>query len=276
MTLSAARRAVLLVALLGVIAGLNVASAVHATIGTPVDNAQMPTADGGSARALLDVEANVVVFFRPDHERSTAALRLLAKCQRSFAAKSVHWAAVVSDTVPAEHAAAMVRESRFAAQVLIDKGDALYRSLGMVLHPVLVIVDRDRKLAAFEPISAVNSCDVVNARLRFALKEISEAQLDAALDPPPSTTGETGKVAQRYRAYAETLLKRGSLDGALENVRKSLERDPASARSHALLGEIHAALGECPMAIPAFERALAIDPANQAAKQGLERCGAAR
>jgi tetratricopeptide (TPR) repeat protein len=270
------RRAILLVALLGAIAGLNIASAVHATIGAPVDNAQMPTADGGTARALHDVEANVLFFFRPDQGRSTVALRQLAKCQQSFATKSVHWTAVVSDTVPAERAAGMVRDSRFEAEVLIDKGDALYRSVGMALHPVLLIVDRNHKLAAFEPFSAVNFCAVVTARLRFALKEISEAQLKDALDPPPSTTGETGKVAQRLRAYAENLLNAGSLDKALENARKSLERDPAPARSHALVGEIHVARGECPLAIPAFEKALAIEPANQAAKHGLERCKTSR
>lgn len=232
--------------------------------------------EGGKAYALRDVEANVLVFFRPNQERSLGALRELAQCQTGFAGKSVHWVAVVSSSAPAESVAALMRDTRFAAPVLVDSGDALYGSLGLALHPVVVIVDRDQKLAAFEPFRSVDYCSVISARIRHVLREISDDELRAALAPPKSTQGGSDQVARRYRAFAEALFKDKHYDKALENVRKSLDKDPLLAPAHALLGEILLAQGNCTDAVPAFDQALALDAGNASAREGLERCKPAR
>jgi tetratricopeptide (TPR) repeat protein len=269
-------RMVLFAALLTLSFGLHPASAARAAIGTPVANAEMPTADGGKAQVLQPAEANVLVFFRPNQERSAGALKELAQCQKAFAGKSVRWAAVVSASAPAEAAAALVRDSGFAAPVLMDAGDALYGSLGLALHPVVVIVDKENKLAAFEPFRSVNYCSVISAHLRYVLREISAEELRQALDPPKAAEGGNGQVARRYRAFAEALLKSGNLDKALENARKSVERDPALAAGHALIGEILRLQGNCAGAIPAFDQALQLEAGNASAKEGMERCKPAR
>ena len=252
------------------------ASAVHAAVGTPVANAEMPTADGAKANVLRAVEVNVLVFFRPKQERSLEALRELAQCQKAFAGKSVHWSAIASASASAESAAVLVRESGFAAPVLIDTGDVLYGSLGLALHPVVVMVNREGKLAAFEPFRAVNFCTVVSARLRHLLREISDEELRLALDPPKATQGGNDQVAKRYRAFAEVQFKSGNLEKALANARKSIAKDPAQAPAQALLGQILAAQGNCADAVPAFDTALALDAANAVAREGIERCRAAR
>ncbi len=262
----------LLLAVAGGVGGLHPASAAHAAVGTPVPNMEMPLIEGGKANVLKDVEASVLVFFRPNQERSLGALRELAQCQAGFAGKSVHWVAVVSGTAPAETVNAMLRDSRFAAPVLVDSGDALYGSLGLALHPVVVIVGRDRKLAAFEPFRSIDYCSVISARIRHVLREINDEQLAVALDPPKSIQGGNGQVARRYRAYAETLFRDQKYDKALENVKKSLDKDPQLAPAHALLGQILAAQGNCAEALPAFRQALALDAGNASAKEGLERC----
>lgn len=250
--------------------------AAHAAIGTPVTNAQMPTLDGGKAFALRDVQANVLVFFRPNQERSLGALREIAQCQAGFAGKSVSWIAVVSDSAPAASVAAMLRDTGFAAPVLVDRGDALYGSLGLALHPVVVIVGRDHTLAAFEPFRSVDFCSVVSVRIRLLLHEITDDELRNALAPPKSSEGGDQQVARRYYALAQALFKVANYDKALENVRRSLDRDPLAAPAHALLGQILSAQGSCADAIPAFEQALAIDGASASARQGLERCKSAR
>jgi len=270
------RRLTLVIALLACQISIHPASAAHAALGTPVSNAEMPTADGGKARALQAVAANVLVFLRPNQERSLGALKELAQCQKAFADKSVRWAAVVSASVPVETAAAMVRDSGFAAPVLMDKGDELYGSLGIALHPVVVIVDKENKLAAFEPFRSVNYCSVVSAHLRYVLREISAEEMRSALDPPKAVEGGNGQVAKRYRAFAEALFKSGNLEKALENARKSVERDPTLAAGHALIGEILRAQGDCADALPAYDQALALDAGNASAKEGRERCKSAR
>jgi tetratricopeptide (TPR) repeat protein len=255
---------------------LHPARAEHAAIGTAVGNAEMPTADGGKAQVLQPAEVNVLVFFRPNQQRSLSALQTLAQCRKAFAGKPVRWTAVVSATVPTETALAMVRDTGFATPVLVDTGDALYARLGLALHPVTVIVDRNDKLAAFEPFRSVNYCSVVSAHLRHVLREISDEELRSALDPPRSAEGGTAQGARRYLALAEALLKSGSLDKALESARKSVERDPALAAGHALIGQILRAQQNCADAIPAFDAALALDAANPSARLGIDGCKSGR
>jgi tetratricopeptide (TPR) repeat protein len=265
-----------LLVLAGFAFGVHPATAAHAAIGTAVANTEMPTLDGGKAQVLGNVEADVLVFFRPNQERSLGALRELAQCQNQFSGKSVRWAAIVSSSAPAESVALMLRDSRFAAPVYVDNGDALYASLGLAMHPVLVIVGRDHKVAAFEPFRSVDFCALVSARIRHVLREISDDEMKRALDPPRAAEGGDGQVARRYRAFAAALFKDKNYDKALENVKKSLERDPQLASAHALMGEILLAQHNCAEAIPAFDKALALDPASAQAKEGLERCKTGR
>ncbi|MBI5921636.1 MAG: tetratricopeptide repeat protein [Betaproteobacteria bacterium] len=261
-----------LMAFAAVATGFHPASAAHAALGTLVGNAEMATLAGGKDQALKKVEANVLVFFRPNQERSLGALRELAQCQSGFTGKSVHWVAIVSNSAPTESIAALLRDTGFNAPVLLDRDDALYGSLGLALHPVVVIVGSDQKLVAFEPFRSVDFCTVVAARIRHLLREISDEELNQALTPAKSIQGGSDQVAKRYRAFAEALFKDKNYDKALENVRKSLDKAPLLAPAHALLGEILAAQGNCAEAIPAFNQALTLDAANTPAKEGLERC----
>ncbi|MDP1901513.1 MAG: hypothetical protein Q8K96_13820 [Rubrivivax sp.] len=272
-----AGRAVRLLTATVCLAGLNAASAVHAQIGTPVADRELATLGGGKGRVLGDVGASVLVFFRPGQERSKSALEELTGCQAKLAGKSVRWAAVVSDAAPADGVAALMRETRFAAPVLVDSGDALYGSLGIALHPVVVIVGADRRLAAFEPFRSLDFCTVVSARIRHTLREISDDELRAALEPPSAAMqGGADQVARRYHALAAMQFKAGNHDKALDSVRKSLERNPQFAPSHELMGEILLAQMNCVAAVDAFTQALALDANSAAAKAGIERCKAGR
>jgi tetratricopeptide (TPR) repeat protein len=265
----------LLAALACALAAFHAAWAAHAAIGTPVADGELATLQGGSARVLGD-GTSVLVFFRPNQDRSATALRELAQCRARLSGRPVRWVGVVSDSVPAQAASALVREAGFDVPVLVDRGDALYGALGIALHPVVVIVGRDRKLAAFEPFRSVDFCAVVTARVRHALGEVGDAEVQAALEPPKSAEGGDEQVAARYRALAQMQLKSGSPDKALASIERSLEKAPKLAASHALRGEILAVLGRCSEAVPAFREALSLDASNVAAKAGLERCAAAR
>ena len=272
-----ASRTALLLAPLALLAGLQAADAIHAQIGTPVPDREMPTLSGGRARLLGVVGANVMVFFRPGQERSEHALGELARCQEKLAEKSVRWVAVVSDSASTEGIAALVSQSKWSAPVLVDEGDALYGSLGVALHPVLVIVDRDSRLAVFEPFRTLNFCQIVTARIRHVLKQITDDELREAIDPPPQKTrGTELQVARRYATLAEALLRDAKYDKALEFARKGLKRDDTSPALFALLGDILRAQGNCKDALPAFEKALGLEPANSRAKSGVESCKPAR
>lgn len=252
--------------------GFHPASAARAQVGTPVADVELATLEGGKARLLGDAGANVLVFFRPNQEHSRRTLQDLADCQKGFAGKPVRWVAIVSGTASKESVTAVVREARLAMPVLVDEGDTLYGSLGVALHPVIVIVGRDQKLAAFEPFRAINYCAVVTARIRYVLREISDEELQRALAPPRAVNGGDAQTAVRNLRLAEALFKAKSYDKALESVRRSLERDPALAPAYALMGKILAAQGNCAQAVRAFFKALEIDAGNALAREGIEQC----
>jgi len=84
----------LLVLVLGT-SNVHPVAAAHVPLGTPVSNKEMPLLAGGKAPLLQDVEANVLVFFRPNEEHSLGALRELVQCQVGLTGKSVNWMGVV-------------------------------------------------------------------------------------------------------------------------------------------------------------------------------------
>jgi tetratricopeptide (TPR) repeat protein len=269
----AVRRLPLLVAaVVGGLGGYPAATAVHAEPGTPVADREMPALEGGKARLFQDAAASVLVFVRANQKRSLGALKELSECRESLAGKPVRWVAIVSDADSRDDVAALLRSSALAMPVLVDEGDALYGSLGVSLHPVVVVVGADRKLAAFEPFRAINYCELVTARVRHALREMSDDELQRALAPPKAQVGGDAQVALRYHALAEALFKAGNHAKAIEAVRKSLDKDPGRAQAHVLLADILAAQGRCAEASEAYGKAREIDPSSREAIGGPVGC----
>ncbi|HET6922612.1 MAG TPA: hypothetical protein VFI16_05640 [Anaeromyxobacteraceae bacterium] len=267
------------------LAGLALALAWHPAaaagelqVGDPVQNEELPTLEGGKATLLSKKSrANVFVFVRPGQERSADTLRQMAGCEKDLAGKAVYWVAVVSDAFPAEEVRTMVREAGVRMPVLVDRGDALYSRLGVRLHPVVGLVDSKHRLVAWQPYTRINYCEAIKARIRFLLGEIGEAELARVLDPPRATMpgADPSKVGMRDVNLGRRQLAMRLHDKALASARKALERDAGLAAAHALMGEVHAARGDCAAALEAFDEALALDPADAHALAGRKACGAA-
>lgn len=252
---------------------LQPAFAAHAAVGTPIDDAELArVGTPGTGRVFGQARATVLVFFRPGQARSVEALRELAHCQKTLGGRALRWVGLVPDSAPADSVASMVRESGFEAEILADAGDAIHGSVGIALHPVVVVANSGRRLAAFEPFRSVDFCPHVSARVRRALDEIDDGQLRDALEPAPAAAPGAGLSGKRHRALAEALLRSGSLDKAVESARKAVEAEPASAASHVVMGRVLAARGECAAATTAFVRALGLEPANAAASAGVVAC----
>lgn len=242
-------------------------------VGDPVGDVVLRALDGRREHLVArGAKVNVLVFFRPGHERSLDTLRDLARCERELAAKPVRFVGVVSDSWPAEEVRAFVREAGTRMPVLLDEGDALYGKLGIRLHPVVLIVDPGGKLAGFEPFRQINYCERVKVRIRLALGEAAEADVARVDQPDRATTRTEEGVARRHLNFARQLHRIAQEEKALEEVQKSLAFAPA-ADAYALQGDILAAMRRCPDALRAFDAALRLDPAHPAAKQGRTRCG---
>ncbi len=242
----------------------------QAKVGNVIENVELRGLDGNQYPLLSNATANVFIFFKPGQEHSRAALSQLAACEKEMASNSVRWVAIVSDRFSKVEVETAVKETGISMPVLIDAGNALYGKLGVALCPVLGIADQDHKLVAYEYFTKVNFAEIVRARLRYLLKEISVQELERALNPSgASPTAEAEKARRRFK-LAEKLFQAKSYQKALENVNKSLEEDRTSAAAYVLKGQILVALGDKAAARGAFAEALKRDPSNRSALEGMK------
>lgn len=263
-----------LAALLAVAVVLPAAAVARAAPGTTLDDLELRTLAGGRARLVSrDARANVVVFFRPSQDRSLDALKQLAGCEKEFAGKPVHWAAVVSASAPMPEVQAAVAESGIRMPVLLDEGDALYQRLGIRMHPVVGLADGTLALVALEPYRQIGYCDVLRARIRVLLGELDEAGLAAVLDPPRSTLpgADPMKKAMRDVNMARHLVKLGKHADAVKFAERAIAMAPV-AQGFTVMGVAYARQGKCAQARKAFERALKLDPKDAEAAAELAAC----
>jgi tetratricopeptide (TPR) repeat protein len=240
----------------------------NAELGSVIENVTLPTIDGGQEPLLADATVNVFIFFKPGQEHSESTIQRIGELQQETVGKSVHWVAIVSDRIPP----AEVRKAGLAMPVLVDQGDELYGRLSVVLEPAAGITDREHRLVAYQPYTKVNYLAVLRARIRHLLKEITDAELAEVLSPQPAHNSNDTRVAHRRAKLAEKLFAAKLYPKALESIVISVEKDPAVAATHALHGQILAALGQPAQALAAFNRALELDPANETAKRGKQEC----
>jgi tetratricopeptide (TPR) repeat protein len=246
----------------------------NVAVGDALDNPALRTLDGGKAELLSRKHAaSVFVFFRPGQDHSADALAELAAVQRELGGRPVRFVGVVSDSWPEAEVQAVVRKAGIDWPILVDQADALYGKLGVRLHPVVGIADKHLKLFAYEHFRQINFREILLARLRLLLGEIDQAGMDRVLEPPKGTLpgDDPRDVARRHVNLARQLWKRGNAAKALEFVKRSLEVAPL-ADAWALQGEVLAAQGKCPEALPAFDAALKIEPAHAVAKKGRQGC----
>ncbi len=242
-------------------------------IGDPLEDAELKTIEGKSEHFFQKgIAASVFVFFRPEQDRSLYTLKDMASCEKEFAGRSVRWVGIVSDSWSIEVVKAFVNDAGIRMPVLVDAGDALYGKLGIRLHPVIGMVDRSGKLAAFEPFRQINYCERIRARIKFLLGEATEADVARADNPERATTRTDEGVAKRHTNFARTLHQIKQDDKALEEIGKSLAIAPTAA-AYALQGQILAGHGKCPDALRAFDAALKIEPGNAVADDGRKSCG---
>ncbi len=243
----------------------------HAAVGDRIENRELPVLGGGEQSFLGDARANVFFFIRPDQDHSREVLAGLAGLVEELADRSVTWTAIVSDRFSEDQMRAVMAEAGLGFPVLIDRGDVLYGELGAALHPVLGIVGPDGVLVAYQAFRKIHFMELLRARVRHQLGEVTAEELARVENPPKTEIAGRDDGAVRHLRLARMLLKAGQADKALASVEKSLVIDPELAAAHGLAGKILSARGDCAAALEAFDRARALDP-EEPALEGRAAC----
>ncbi|MHB8798359.1 MAG: hypothetical protein ACYDBY_07845 [Thermoanaerobaculia bacterium] len=251
-------------------------SSAATPIGALLASRDLASAGETAKRPAIDgSQVNVLVYFRPDKDYSRQALAQLAPCVVRTAGKPVRWVGMVSASQSLVASLAAVKEAGLSMPVLLDEGDAYYVELGLAQLPAAAIFEKGRKLAAFQAFTKLNFCDHVSTQVRRALGELSGAEAKADLDPTPIPIKGDASVASRFVRKAQLLLRGGAKEKAVAAAREAVAADDSLAAAHAILGSCLAATGDCAGAAAAFDKALALDPADARALEGKKECAAA-
>ncbi len=219
-----------------------------------------------------NVDANLFFFFRPDQEHTPKFLKEMAELH-ALEGKRVHLVGIVADNYAKADIEKLLAPLPAPLTILVDPGNKLYGKLGVILTPVVGIADNKGKLLAYEPFREVNLAAVVRARLHYALGEISEAQLQAVLNPKAPNYGGNSSIAKRHVHLGEMLLKMKQVDKAFAEAKKSVDEDPELAAAHGFLALVLAHKGDCSAAMAARQTALAKDADEAHAQEAGRLCG---
>jgi tetratricopeptide (TPR) repeat protein len=251
-------------AAVAVLAVLPPPARARAAPGTQLENVELRTLAGGREKLLSTaVKANLLVFFRPDGERSLDALKGMAQCERDLEGRPIRWVAVVSGSAPVADVKAVVAASGIRMPVLLDDGDVLYDRLGIRMHPIVAIADGKLTLHALEPYRQIDYCDVVKTRLRVLIGEATQAELDRAVNPDasPLPGSDAAKKAMRDVHMARRLYELGQYEKAVKQAEKALEVAPV-AQAWVVMARAYAKLGRCGDAAKVLDEALRLEPGN--------------
>jgi tetratricopeptide (TPR) repeat protein len=241
-------------------------------VGDVVPNPTLETLEGGS-EALLDLtrEVNIFIFFKPSKDNSISALEKLGRLEKEFRERDVRWVFVVSDEAEPGLVQESVESTGISGSVLIDSNDSLYGEIGVRMTPSMGFVREDGKLAYYQHFTKINLSNLVKARIRHLLGEISDEELEAIVKPDRSKVGDRAR-AQRNFKFAEILFKKGRFDQAILRAEKSLSFDPTFAPAYTLIGKSLLAKGDTEGACEAFNQALEMDPTDNEAVEGQKSC----
>lgn len=250
------------------------AAHAHAEAGTAIENLELKTINGGKERLLsAKAKANILVFFRTGQERSFDALRMLAACEKELASKPVHWVGLVSSSETQAEVQDLVSRTGIAMPVLVDQDDRLYGALGIRLHPMVGIADGKFKLVGVEMYRQIDYCEIIKGRIKVLLGELDSAGMEKILNPPKGTMpgDDIRDVARRDVNLGRKQLKIKQYEKALVSANKALEKAPM-ASAFALIGDVHAARGDCAAALKQYDQALKLDPNEKYALAGKQAC----
>ncbi len=240
----------------------------HAKVGDRIESVVLPTIDGGSHPLLGQTEVSVFVFFDPAKEHSQVTIAQVAAVQKKLIDAPVHWTAVVSGSDSVESTLAATVAAGLEMPVLVDAEDALYGKLGVVMHPVIGITDRDHILHYYLPFRKVNYAMVIETAVLQVLGRVTVTEFRDATDPPldEHKGRDAGKRAARLN-LAQRLFEAGRFDDALALVRTFLEQVPDDIDALILNARFSAAKGDVSSAKAAAQQALELDPENVASQE---------
>jgi len=224
--------------------------------------------DGAKVAVPPSGAAAVLVFFRPGQRYSTEALSDLEAVRKALPGKLGVFAIAEagSDRAAVREAA---RAAGLETRVLVDDPEASYaEALGAIVLPSAAVVSAEGRLAAYFPGRSAHFRDLVEARARVLLGEMTEAEYAVRAE----RAGETGSSQDRARtleAQALAHAQKGEWEDAKRDLATAIALLPDDTNLNVQLGFVLLDAGEVAEAARIFGFALSRNAASPRARLGL-------
>jgi peroxiredoxin len=217
----------------------------------------------------------VLVFVKPDQQHSYDCLNALRELEGRFQrAVGIAVVAEAADKPALVDLRAFSEEKHLAFPIAYDVKDGLYERLGLYVFPVTVIADAKGRFAYEYAGCRDDYVETVAARVAMVQGTLTEEEW-ARRKAAPAAPDDAEKKAATMTALADKLAAKGFVDSAERQYRQAIATDSRCVAAYVGLGKLHAGAGQAADARAAFAQALAIDPTNLPAKDGLAALGQA-
>ena len=129
---------------------------------------------------------------------------------------------------------------------LMDESRAFADAIGIIVLPTTLVLRKDGTLAHVISLHGDDYRDRLDAYVRHAQGELTDAQLEEQLKVKPVAQASPSNRGAAHRTLAKSLLDKGELEAAKAELNKALELDPANEQASLDLADVHLRMGKLP------------------------------
>ena len=210
----------------------------------------------------------VIIFWRPNHELSLAALRDLEEIAQKVGLSKFKPLAVDAKLSTVEDVQTALANEIISFPVVLDPQRILYERVGLIVCPTTLIFDAKGILRFVVASHAGQFRQVVQAHVRFLLGEIDEQTMNEQIKPTVHRIEPDLAAAWRMYNLGVRLQAEGKSDEATSIFEKTIAQHPSLAEAHCALGFLKFAAGDANGAAERFRTALEHKPGLPQAQLG--------
>lgn len=137
-------------------------------------------------------------------------------------------------------------ERKIDVPFLMDDSRAFADAIGIIVLPTTLVLRKDGTLAHVISLHGDDYRERLDAYVRHAQGELTDAQLEEHLKVKPVAEASSSNRAAAHRSLARSLLDKGDLEAARAELTKALEQNPTDVQARLDLADVHLRMGKLP------------------------------
>jgi len=228
---------------------------------------RLPTLSGQVfSNESLEGKAYVLVYLSAEQKSSELAAAESQDIARKYADEPIRFIHATADIVHRAYFEKLREDKGIELPLGLDPARDLYASLGMIVFPTTIVVDREGRLMHVISTRGPDYAHELECYVKHALGILDDEGLTEALTARTSQEHSPQSLASRHRAAARLLRDKGLLDSAEAELTAALEYDPDNRDVKLDLADLYLLKSDGQRAEEIVDAILAEDPRHHRAR----------